>query len=139
MNEQQFQFIIEEYKSLKAELQSLVKELRTLETAAIAGIAAVYAWLAKDPANQVLVGAWWIPILFPLLGAFRQVAVLSRIMDLSEYIQLTEKRLDLSAPQGWEGFIKEKRTKLRGKAIALSAFVFWFVLLLITIIVPMRM
>ena len=130
MDDKQSVFLIEEYKILKEELLSLVKEARLLETAAIAGTAGIYAWLVKTPnTDSIEKIGWWIPVLFPLFGAFRQIALLTRIMHIAEYIRALEKEICKVSPFGWETFLAEKRTSTSGNAISITAIIFWVCLL----------
>lgn len=137
MDERQFIFLVEEYKSLKAELASLVKESRILETGAIAGTAAVYAWLAKAPSVDIVGLGWWIPVLFPVLGLFRHLALTMRIMHIAEYVQQIEDAVCVRKPKGWEKFLAEKRATILGRSIGVSSIIFWFMLLLVTSMIGM--
>lgn len=114
MDEMHFTFLIEEYKVLRQELDSRLKEVRLLETGAIVAISAIYAWLAKIPKNQIDSFAWWIPVLFPLFGLFRYFGVMHRIMHIAEYIRSFESQVCKNAPNGWETFLAEKRKTIAG-------------------------
>jgi len=136
MDEIQTAFIIEEYKLLKEELSALVKEVRLLETASIAGAAGIYAWLSKTPDIDKIVNiGWWIPVLFPVFGALRQFALLRRIMHIAEYIRSVEYEMCRVYPFGWEYFLAKKRKTPSGVAISITAVLFWLALLFITLFV----
>ena len=134
MDDKQFAFHLEEYKFLKDEILSLVKETRYLETLALGGTGGVYAWLAVNSTKQIATIGWWIPVLFPVFAILRQVALLSRIMHIAEYIRAIEKEICENQLPGWETFLQEKRKKVfPSLLISISAFMFWIVLLLISI------
>ncbi len=137
MDDRQFTFLVEEYKSLRSQIDTVVKETWVLETGAIAGTAVVYAWLAKSPNVNIAGVAWWIPILFPFFGLLRQLAMLRRVMHMAEYIRSLEDAICTEEPHGWETFLVEKRKKISGLAISLSAVAFWISLFITTLIVGM--
>jgi len=118
---------IEEYKSLRIEIYSLIEETRRLEILALGGVAATYAWFVT---SKVLPGAaWYAPALLPLLGALRSYALFQRIGEIASYLQNLEKTLNWS---GWEShFASKARSR-----ISFTSIVYWLVLLGCALLAP---
>jgi hypothetical protein len=146
-----YQFRVEEFKSLRGEIDSLVKETRNLEIYVAGALVAYYVWLITHCLNEIPIPIpllqikggyglqWLIPMALPILGAWRSWANIGRIMDIAAYITKVEERFDhiclpLGPEKGWEHFLEKRRNKTwarRGSHVAV-----WLLLLAITIIVP---
>ncbi len=138
MNEQQLQFLLEEYKSLKSEIEYRVKATERIEYVAIVAVAAIYAWITQrtTPVSEFV---WWIPFLFPVIGIIRQFGLIIRLMDIAEYILKIEKEICLERPKGWEHFLKIKRVyNFSAVIISTSSFIIWLLLFLVTFVIGMK-
>ena len=141
MNDQQFQFHLEEYKSLKTEIEYRVKGTDRIEYVLVAAMIATYAWLVSNGSdlknNQWI---WWVPVAIPIIGALRQAALLRRIVHLSEYIRTLEQVLcSKNPPTGWETFLLGKRRKeLSARLISITGFVLWGALVMFSLIIAFR-
>lgn len=135
IDENWVKFRLEEYKALRAEIDSRIKEGNNWESIAIAGIAAVYSWLATNSDKPVAAIGWWVPVLFPLFGLVRQCALLVRIMQIASYLRDMEVAFAQHDPTGWETYLKRRRQEapIRSRLISFSAILMWIVLLAITI------
>lgn len=121
------EFHFQEYVTLKTEVAGLVEHSRKLEIYTVGGMAAFYAWfvtaLSCEHLSRYIL---CIPVLIAVLGGFRSWAVLTRIGEISAYIEKVESVFALrdKGLLGWE-------TELRAKAsgpFASTATVFWVLL-----------
>jgi hypothetical protein len=143
----------EEFKSLRAEIEMLVKDARSLELYVLTGLVAYYAWLLTHcvPGATTLVPLthaklslqlvpWLIPIALPILGAWRSWANLGRIIDIGAYITEIEGNLfaddrPLGPRKGWEHFV-EKRRRERPIRQA-SHTIVWILLIGVTVVMAL--
>lgn len=133
-------FYMEEYKSLKGEIDSLVKETRQLELYAIAAIAGFYAWLINAKIPQSL--AWYVPTVLVVIAVFRYWALFLRLNELARYLIYRERQ---SKIKGWETYLN-RRLHLRrarfgiplksGSKLYNSGVLFWVLLAALTCIAP---
>ena len=88
------EFLLEEFKALRLEIDSRVRETRIVETGAVASIAAIYAWLSNvTPDTPLVAVGWWIPVGLTVAGAFRYFALIRRLMHIAEYMgELLDRR-----------------------------------------------
>ena len=120
-------FYLKEYECLRKEIQWLLKDYRDLERNAVIAIGLTWAWLfeRKPPA-----GAWFIPILFAALGALRASGIITSFHNYHEYIIRVEDAFTRPGdPGGWE------HTLRRGSGVSKGAYLFWLVLIVVTVIV----
>jgi hypothetical protein len=119
------QLRLEEYKSLKQEMQDNSKESYNLELYAVGSLGAFYSWYLfqnKPPIITI------IPIVLVFFGLWRSRLLLKRIEHISEYIK---KSLESPPDYGWEAYFDKTRKK---SEISSQVKSFWITLLLITII-----
>ena len=137
MEELQHQYHLEEYRALRSEIELRIKEGHTLETFSVAGIAAVYAWLATHIDTGISEFGWWIPALFPVLGIMRQLGVWFRMEEIAKYTQAIETTFKLKKPPGWETYLDNKRKKEPHKSqlLSLSSLSLWIAMFLVTILI----
>jgi hypothetical protein len=120
-------FYLKEYECLRKEIQWLLKDYRDLERNAVIAVGLTWAWLfeRRPPA-----AAWFIPILFAALGALRASGIMKSFNNYHEYITRVEDAFSRSDdPGGWE------HTPLRGSGVSKGAYLFWLVLIVVTVIV----
>ena len=130
MDHNQFQFHLDEYRSLKSGIEYRVKATERIEYLVVVAIVATYAWFSQRTVPSVM---WWIPVALPLLGSARQTALLIRIRQVAEYIRQIENIACTMSPTGWEHFLQEKRRRPKGYLISLLGYLFWALLLAATI------
>ena len=125
-------FAFEEYKILHAELHGHVQETVALEKFAGAAVAAVFSWLVAQKTATTLPGGWiwFLPVLLPLFGGLRCLALYKHIGLIATYLAELEKELgtDRSPDRGWEQFLNRRRRPVRGAI----AWIIWVVLLVAT-------
>jgi hypothetical protein len=137
MEKMQVQFHLEEYRSLKNEVEYRVKATEQIELLVVVGIAGLYTWLSKE-SGTASGGIWWLPVVLVTLGAFRQIALLNRIMEITSYIREIENRLCLEDPGGWEHFLRNIRRSPRGHLISMSGYFLWILLLAMTVAIALN-
>jgi hypothetical protein len=127
-------FSQKEYELLRAELDRHVDETVRLERYAVAGVVAFFAWLLKEvPASTELdPWAWYVPVLLPLLGGLRSLALYAHIGVIAGYLNVLEQQLYGLAHQtkggtlGWESYLNRPS---RGKGRGVVAAGTWVLLL----------
>jgi len=126
------EFIIEEYKSLVAEMQTLMVEARQVELYCAGAVAAMYSWFLTS--NVAVALAWFLPIVIPVLGLLRSWALYERVKQISGYVCKTESYClsnDISI-EGWENSYQ----KIREHGLTPTGILFWTLLLLLCVIAP---
>ncbi len=133
-------FYLKEFEALRREIDAALLDARGLEKAAAIGAGLVWAWLVqqgKDPAIQQARWAWWIPVLFAVLGGLRSWAIGRHLRFMGAYIELVEDlyrrpndtKTHTARPPGWQHYSKQERF------IGNTATVFWWALIAITAVV----
>ena len=108
---------LEEYLTLRAELQDQIQAMRQVETYAVSGIAAVYAWLATH-GDVLRPGslAWWLPAGIAAFGFLKNRAFLSAVKAIAAYMLEIEKMIVVEGnrPLNWYHHLEKrgKRTRL---------------------------
>jgi hypothetical protein len=140
-------FHLEEFKSLRAEIQYRVQEQMAILRHSILGSAAVYSFLFGvlsvktaegvaadiDPRFENLMAfLWLIPVAFSILGAIRWWDNDATIMTIAGYIEQYEKRID-AKDKGWETHIKSMRRS--DEKIDRTAHALWLIFSSLTVIV----
>ncbi len=126
------EFIIEEYKSLIAEIQTLMVEARQLELYCAGAVAAMYSWFLTSNVSVAL--AWFLPVVIPILGLLRSWALYERVRQMSAYVRKTESYClsNEICIEGWENSYQ----KIREHGLTPTGILFWAFLLLLCLIVP---
>lgn len=135
MKESQIQFHLEEYRSLKAEVEYRVKATERIELVVVGGIAGLYAWLSKEGIAAPEI--WWLPVVLVIIGALRQIALLNRIMEVTSYVREIEKNFCQNEIGGWEHFLKNIRQSPKGHLVSVSGYLLWIFLLFITVVIAL--
>lgn len=127
-------FYREEFATLHMVSDRYIRELFSIERFAVSGTVIVYAWLLVQPDNRVPNLAWYIPLIFGLLGAIRSYAVGRRLELISNYLKNIEDAV-LSADEknseagrflGWERYWRARRKPV---SVISSGAIFWIFLL----------
>lgn len=128
-SENEINFHLEEFKSLRSEIEARLKDSLMFAQYCLLGSAGVIAWLATTDPNKItpalFQAAWWIPFILCLFGSLRAYAMLSRIMEIAEYIRVIEKAFASKEIRGWEHFLERKRRSAKSNVLAGVSIVFW--------------
>lgn len=143
-----YEFRIEEYKSLRAEVAWLLKDYRALERNIAVLCGGLLSWLfaAKWPhdAWRITNVAWFLPVLFAGLGSVRAVGIMRAFGIYGNYLWRIEHHFGV---KGWQHFLSpgthdenttagyNSRRKIRQIGTAQFAFIFWAVIDLISLLV----
>jgi hypothetical protein len=128
-------FLLEEYKSLRNQIDYQIKEDRDLERYAMIGIGLVYSWLASVPSpSHMIYPAWIFPPIIALLGMLRARSITKRIDQLSGYVQKLEEEVFDVERYGWETYLKSARKRNRSPGLGKSRRIYWLVLVIFSIV-----
>jgi len=105
-------FSKEEYATLRKEVESCMAELGTLEKACVGGVAAIFAWVAKesDGVNSIIALAWLTPSIIALYGLLKAKVIGTRLKVLGGYlreIEVAQIPPD-TTPKGWQEYFERK-------------------------------
>lgn len=124
----------EEYSTLRKEVENCMAELGTLEKAVVGGVAAIFAWVAKDGSStgQLAFLTWIAPSVIAIYGGLKARAIASHLDLLGSYLRIIEKaQLPLDSKiQGWESYLEKNGVGKRSK-VARGA---WFAFILLTLL-----
>ena len=105
----QEEFLLEQYKSLRSEINNNIAEIRSLQRFAVVGVAAVWAWIAVNAAAAPRWAAF-TPLVFVVLGVVYSRQVLREMGEQGTFIATVIEPSfcgDQSAAQtGWENWIR---------------------------------
>lgn len=124
------QFAFEEYKMLRAEMEEHIAETLKLEVYAVAGVTGFYAWVLTHQKAPMPVWVWFVPVLLPLLGGLRCLALHRQITVIGSYLKSLEPKIGAQL-EGWETHLtlaSTKRTYRKELAMAI-----WGIMLLATV------
>lgn len=119
------EYLIEQYKSLKKEIGSIVSQSWKLEIYAVAGVAAFSTWAVKEKYHRRV---WFIACLLPIFGGLRSVGLYGRISQIAGYLRDFESANGIPS---WELALGASRLR-----ISTISLLFWIILLLATIAAP---
>ena len=103
-SDQSEEFHRQEYVALRAEVLSLLSDLRSLERNVVVAIGITFAWLIKED-KDVPCWAWVVPIVFAGLGAWRVRGILRQFGLFKRYLLTIEAAYHSEGgPMGWQGF-----------------------------------
>jgi hypothetical protein len=115
---QKFQFHLEEYKSLRQEIDTRIKEIFTIVVYCVTAISAVYGTILAGvltghvvPSDRPLLSnVLLVTCVFPLFGWFKSYELSSMIWTIAEYLRCIESSIGVV---GWEQRIEDLRARSR--------------------------
>lgn len=122
------QLRIEQYRSLRVEIEQTIKDIRDLELYAVAGIVVYYSWLFTHSIPSITVArafdrpiqstsiAWFIPVIVPMLGMWRVWSNVRQLLIAAEYVAKLESEfaavgLPIGPSKGWENYLQRIRSR----------------------------
>ena len=109
----------EEYATLRREVESCMSELATLEKLCVGGVAAIFAWVAKDSGSYQNFAkfAWFMPSIITIYGMLKSRAIGSHLNVLGGYLRKIEvSQLPPDAEvEGWEKYFQASSPGKRKK------------------------
>lgn len=100
------QFRLEEYKSLRREIEALQSEARLVAQIALGGGIAIYAWLATHEDQELARIGWWVPVSIPVFVLAHFIDHIYKVDRIAQYIR---EYIELNP--GWESFVQCERNK----------------------------
>jgi hypothetical protein len=128
--------VLEEYRSLRCQLDYQVKETRDLERYALIGLGLVFAWLASiEKPTPLTLPAWLFPPLLAIMGWLRAKSIMRRIDQVASYIQKVEEHVYgvSSDLVGWETSVANSRKANSSPGLASSQRLFWRAVILFSL------
>jgi hypothetical protein len=123
MSERAEKFHVEEYKALRKEISERIAEIGKIAQYGLSGVAAIYAWLAKetDPAqHKFLILGLFGAVLLSVGTTIRIGFLEDKVIKLGNYVAETiERQFEV---EGWESKRRGGRT-LRAWSTTLAGFV----------------
>jgi len=119
---QKFQLTLEEYKSLRAEIDTRIKEAFALIIYCLTAIAAIYGTVTARsfstpwPPNlrHLLEAVLDVTVLFPIFGAIKSL----EIWQITQLIARQLRRIEAAVGiEGWETVIERARREARGSGL----------------------
>ena len=127
-------FLIEEYKMLRAEIESYTKQKRQLEISVITAALIIYGWVATSMPSNILESlALAVPVIIVLWGIYRFIFYNKVIQKEVQFVKERIECLILGAEGGWDVFWENSRT---WGLLRQTEYLFWGVALLATLAMP---
>jgi hypothetical protein len=127
------ELLLEEYRSLRGQLDYQIRDSRELERNAVIGVAAVFAWLASVTPTLIVLPAWLLPPVIAYLAHLRSRGIAGRIDQIAEYLRGLEKGCGDEFSPKWETTVAEYRQRRTSPGLASSQRIFWRVLVTFSI------
>lgn len=123
-------FLLQEYEAIRREMDQAVTETRTLERYALVAVGGIWSWIVAkgEPQYDALK---WLPALLVVFLAFRALVLTKHVDFIANYLTEVEKSFALPERLGFE-----TRFKHHGTLKRLSAYIFWLLLFLVSVIIP---
>lgn len=125
----------DQYSTLRKEVENCMSELATLEKACIGGVAAIFAWVAKDSGSYVGFEkfAWLVPSIIPMYGALKAQAIAAHLDVLGKFLGKIEVAQLPQNPkvEGWQEYFERDSSYGVRTRVARSA---WLAFTILTVI-----
>jgi len=87
-------YFIKEYDALRKEILWMLQDSRAVERYVVIAVGVLWAYLIKstDQLNHANLArlAWFLPVVFSILGGLRSLALSEKFKQIGEYIKLIE-------------------------------------------------
>lgn len=132
--EKKTEFILEEYRCLRSELDWQIREKRTLERYVLIAIGATYAWLvAFSNPSLSLIPIWFMPLLIVYLVEIRAKTISVQVKNLMSHIGRIENIFYKDEPEmGWIRNFDNKKVRVPS-GLGKSHSLFWRVAFITTL------
>jgi hypothetical protein len=127
------EFLLEEYKSLRTQIDEFMKDIMGLERWAVIVSGGLWSWLSTTEGKHLPGLIYWSPALLSLLFGLRSLGVYVMMRRTGKYILTVERQLDLPAGLGWQIFLCKQRPPFA----TVSSVVYWCLLLAINVLIPL--
>ena len=132
-NDHQREFFLEEYRSLRHQIDQYTRDLITLERWALIASGALWSWLATtfDQSNLPAM-IYFAPAVVSTLLALRSYGIYQTNSITSKYLAEIEQKFEIPADLGWH----KSRSRYRMRSLAFSGYSYWFFLCGLNIALP---
>lgn len=134
LTEPQQDFVLEEYRALRKEIELRITAAERVETITVVAIALTYGWVFAKGDTLLGQPAWFIPFGLASLGAVRCFGLVQWMWGIGQYVKVIERTIYESQPLGWEWFVRPTARKRSRNALSLSALLLWCTLLVGTLV-----
>jgi hypothetical protein len=133
-NQDKLNYLIEEYRMLRTEIESYSKQKRQLEISVITAILVIYGFVATSKMGNILETLMLAtPVVVVLWGAYRFVFYNRVIRKEVQYVKERIEPIFLGSEGGWEAFWEKTRT---WRLLNQTEYLFWIIALLVTLAMP---
>jgi hypothetical protein len=126
------EYLNNEINFLRTNFADLRKETRALETYTLISVSAIWSWCAANSNSSHVIYLIWLPVLMVILFGIRAFGVYLQMITIKRYLVEIENNT-ISNDFGWEKF--QRNSKLR-EIWPITAFAFWIILSVVTLIAP---
>jgi hypothetical protein len=127
-------YLIEEYRMLRTEIESYTKQKRQLEISVITAVLIIYGFAATSRLGSILESlVLATPVVIVLWGIYRFIFYNRVIKKEVQYVKEKIEPIFMGSEGGWEAFWE--KTKTWG-LLKQTEYVFWIIALLVTLAVP---
>ena len=128
---------MEEYRSLRGQLDDEVKEARDLERYALIGIGLIFSWLASlENPTPMVTPAWLFPPLLAIMGWVRARSIMRHIDQVAGYVRKIEAHVYGAGGEiiGWETTVAQSKKAHSSPGLAASQRLFWQVVIVFSLL-----
>jgi len=130
------EFLLKELEQVRKDYEGFIEETRRLERYAIVVIGATWSWCASHEDSFAFSLLVWFPAVACALFGSRAAAIHIQARAARRYIAKVERALELPIELGWAADQMQQSTGIPA-VVAITAYVFWFVVSVGTIAVPL--
>jgi len=126
-------YIVKESEHVRKVYDDRINQTRTLERYSLLATGAIWSWCATNldsPAVQILI---WLPAVITFLFGVRAWGNAKAIYMTREYLAKIENSISLPENIGWGRHLRDNDEP----RLALTAYLFWCILQLLTILIPL--
>ena len=124
-------YLLAEYKTLRDEIGSLGKDMRTISTYSILALGWIWSWLILNLSNDRIDILRFLPALIVLVIFFFTKSIGRDIRMIGGYLHKVELFFSLPAGIGWENHLSQNRW---AKSRKFLEYAYWAILLIANIV-----
>ena len=103
--------LVEEYRSLRGQIDYLIRDITSLERWAVIVSGALWSWLATRGSDLPL-PTYWCPLAMTFLFGLRALGLYTQIDTTGRYLRDLEGCLPRGAPR-WEHFLQKNKARFK--------------------------
>jgi hypothetical protein len=130
------EFLLNELDQVRKDYEGFIEETRRLERYAIVIIGVTWSWCASNADSFAFHLLIWFPAAACALFGIRAGAIHVQARAARRYIANVERALELPIQLGW-GNDQMKQSRGIPALVAITAYLFWFVVSVGTVAIPL--